>query len=260
MDAYDDNVAYYEEDALWSKDYLEDPYYRTKVRLIRGMIPDGVCTILDVGCGNGTILNTMHSDYWVVGTDRSKAAIKYLRGRPVLSSAECLPFRDRSFDEVMSHQMLEHLPEEIFQQTVNELARVASRYVLVSVPYKDQLKQPRDCCRDCGFIYNVWGHVRRFNHVSEIRRLFPAFELRAHAFCGRENEYMTVLGLWIRQHIGGRWEGNPNSVCPKCGSREKFQAGFPRRAIAGMADRLDRFIPKKKVFWWVACLFERVQE
>lgn len=48
-----DNIGLYEQDALWVHTYLADPHYRAKVRLIRGVIPDGVRSILDGACGNG---------------------------------------------------------------------------------------------------------------------------------------------------------------------------------------------------------------
>jgi len=120
MGSYDDNVALYEQDAVWNKDYLEDPFYRTKVRLIQGMITYGVRTIIDVGCGNGANLHALDSAYWVVGADRSRTAIRYLKGRAVQTSADYLPFKDRSFDVVMSHQTLEHLPEDVFKRAVQE--------------------------------------------------------------------------------------------------------------------------------------------
>ena len=252
-----DNIALYEQEAHWNRNYLEDPFYRSKVRLIQGMTPDGVKTVLDVGCGNGTIINAFDSDYWVVGCDRSKASLGYVRGRAVQSSADALPFMDRSFDLVMSHQMLEHLPNGVLERTVKELMRVSARYLMVSVPHKDRLAQQLARCAMCGEKYHIWGHLRCFNNVSDLRRLFPSFSLRVHAFCGRENEYMTKIGLGVRQRIGGRWAYDPIAVCPLCGSREQYQAGFPRRAIAAIVDRLDRLIPKQKEFWWLVCLFER---
>lgn len=35
-----ENVRLYDQDALWERSYLDDPYYRAKVRLVRGMMPD----------------------------------------------------------------------------------------------------------------------------------------------------------------------------------------------------------------------------
>lgn len=259
MEHKNDNIALYDQDVLWNKNYLEDPYYRTKVRLIQGMIPDGVKTILDVGCGNGAIANQYASNYWMVGCDRSWTALQYLCGRAVQSTADTLPFKDRSFDLVMSHQMLEHLPERVFHRAIQELLRVSRRYFVVSVPYRDRIAQQFACCAECGEKYNVWGHLRSFNHVSEVRRLFPSFSMRVHAFCGRENEYMTKLGLWIRQRIGGRWACDPNAVCPRCSSRAQYCAGFPRRAVAAVVDRLDQLMPKEKAYFWLVGLFERTE-
>ena len=261
MDSARDNIALYEQEGQWKLNYLEDPFYRAKVHLIQGMTPDGVKTVLDVGCGNGTIINAFDSDYWKVGCDRSRTSLRFVGGRSVQSSADALPFAGRSFDLVMSHQMLEHLPDGVFQRTVQELMRVSARYLMVSVPHKERLAQQLACCAMCGEKYHIGGHLRSFNDVSDLRRLFPSFSLRMYAFCGRENEYMTKIGIWVRQRIGGRWASDwapvPTAVCPRCGSREQYQAGFPWRAIAAVVDRLDRLIPKQKAFWWLVCLFER---
>src|SRR6266545_50387 len=154
MDSAKDNIALYEQEAHWNRNYLDDPFYRAKVRLIQGMTPDGVKTVLDVGCGNGTIINNaFESGYCVVGCDRSRTSLQYVRGRSVQSSADALPFADRSFDLVMSHQMLEHLPDGVFERTVKELTRVSARYLMVSVPHKDNLAQQLACCISCGEKY-----------------------------------------------------------------------------------------------------------
>jgi hypothetical protein len=115
-------------------------------------------------------------------------------------------------------------------------------------------------CADCRHTYHVWGHVRRFRRVREVRELFPGFVLRIHAFCGRENSYMTPPGLWIRQRLGGRWAIEETAVCPKCGSRSQSAAGLPRRAIAGLVDRIEQRLPHAWAFWWLVCLFERAPE
>jgi SAM-dependent methyltransferase len=249
-----DNVRLYNEDALWN--HPPDPYYSAKVRLVRGMIPDDARVILDVACGNGAITNRL-DDYWIVGGDRSLTALRYVTGRAVQLSADSLPFSDRALDLVMCHQALEHFSERVFHSAVCELARVARRYLLISVPYRERLAQQDARCADCRHTYHVWGHVRRFRRVREVRELFPGFVLRIHAFCGRENSYMTPPGLWIRQRLGGRWAVEPTAVCPKCGSRSQSAAGLPRRAIAALVDRIEQRLPHAWAFWWLVCLFER---
>ena len=67
-----DNVALYERETLWNWDYREDSYYRTKLQLIGGMIPSGVKTILDVGCGNGAIANEQVVHFGGLGTGSHK--------------------------------------------------------------------------------------------------------------------------------------------------------------------------------------------
>jgi len=251
-----DNIRLYNQDALWERPYLDDPYYRAKVRLVRGMIPDDVRSILDVACGNGAMTNLL-KDYWTVGGDRSPTALRYVNGRAVQLSADSLPFSDRAFDCVMCHQALEHLPEAVLQPAIGELVRVARRYLLISVPYRERLAQQQARCGDCRHTYHVWGHVRRFGRVREVRELFPDFVLRIHAFCGRENSYMTPQGLWIRQRLGGRWAVEPTAVCPICGSRSQVEDGFPRRAIAAVVDRIEARLPREPAFWWLVCLLER---
>ena len=254
-----DNIRLYEQDALWDRSYLDNPYYRAKVRLVRGMIPDDVRTILDVACGNGAITNLL-DDYWTVGGDRSLTALRHVSGRAVQLSADSLPFPDRAFDCVMCHQALEHLSEAAFHPAVRELVRVTRRYLLISVPYRERLAQQEARCSDCRHSYHVWGHLRRFGSVREVRKLFPDFVLRIHAFCGPENSYMTPQGLWIRQRLGGRWAVEPTAACPRCGSRSQSTAGFPRRAIAAVIDRIEGHLPRVPAFWWLVCLLEHVSE
>ncbi len=51
-----------------------------------------------------------------------------------IGSVSDIPLPDKSFDIVVCFQVLEHLPFELFFQSLNEIARVARRRVIFSVP------------------------------------------------------------------------------------------------------------------------------
>ncbi len=87
--------------------------------------------ILDVGCGTGLFLNEI-SDWGelVVGVDFSEYMVKNARERVkdaflVLSDADNLPFKDESFDAVVSLTLLQNMPNP--DLTIQELTRVTEQ-------------------------------------------------------------------------------------------------------------------------------------
>jgi ubiquinone/menaquinone biosynthesis C-methylase UbiE len=105
-------------------------------------------TFLDAGCGEGfvarRILDTAPS-IDLTGCDVSDRALEIAasanpEARFVTGSIVALPFPDRSFDVVGCFEVLEHLPEDLPRQALSELARVARRAVVLSVPH-----EPRFC-------------------------------------------------------------------------------------------------------------------
>ncbi|UGS35815.1 class I SAM-dependent methyltransferase [Capillimicrobium parvum] len=98
-------------------------------------------TLLDVGCGEGVLV-----EKWarriagrVVGIDLDDPQLQAEwaeRQVPNLEyrvmKAENLPFADGEFEVATAIEVLEHVPDP--EHTVAEMARVASRHLLVSVP------------------------------------------------------------------------------------------------------------------------------
>jgi len=151
-------------------------------------------SVLDVGCGEGVL--TMQwagrlGDGQVVGLDlpdpklesewraRERPNLRFVAGR-----AEDLRFAAGEFDLVAAIETLEHVPDP--EQTLVEMARVARRHLLVSVPREPlwrALNVMRGAyLRDLG---NTPGHVnhwsrsgfealmRRYGEVTETRSPFP---------------------------------------------------------------------------------------
>jgi len=117
---------YYENDALWAGPNSEKELGR--ITEVISIIPDDAYTVLDVGCGNGILINLLEKKYPKItrlhGFDRSKSALKYVKTEKSAGDINNLPFKDQEFDMVICLEVLEHLPKPIFKMAINELARV----------------------------------------------------------------------------------------------------------------------------------------
>jgi 2-polyprenyl-3-methyl-5-hydroxy-6-metoxy-1,4-benzoquinol methylase len=151
-------------------------------------------SILDVGCGEGVLVCQWADkvgDARVVGIDLDDPRLHAeweKRRRPNLEyrvqRAEELPFENDEFDFASAVEVLEHVPEP--DHTLAEMARVARRHLLVSVPREPLwrgLNMARGAyLRDLG---NTPGHVNhwskrgfvqlleRYGTVEEARSPFP---------------------------------------------------------------------------------------
>lgn len=88
--------------------------------------------ILDIGSGPKGV--TKYLTYRVVGLDRRFNGNISKNLIPVEGDGTRLPFKDRSFDYVMSVDNLEHIPPRFRSQLLCEMLRVARRKVFLAVP------------------------------------------------------------------------------------------------------------------------------
>ena len=88
-------------------------------------------SLLDAGCGEGEMLRrgVVPANARTVLLDRSRDSAAH-----ALGSVDALPFACASFDVVTCLEVLEHLDDP--GAAVRELARVARRAVVVSVPHE----------------------------------------------------------------------------------------------------------------------------
>lgn len=151
-------------------------------------------SVLDVGCGEGVLTYQWAErlgNRRIVGIDLDdpKLAAEWrTRSRPNLEyltmAAENLPFADGEFDLAAAIEVLEHVPDP--EHTVSEMARVAARHLLVSVP-REPLWRGLNMARGAYLreLGNTPGHVNhwsrrafvsllsRHGDVVEVRSPFP---------------------------------------------------------------------------------------
>jgi len=123
----------------WNRSLVLDPWLRyfPTVRILRSSATAHSFRVLDVGCGNGDLATFLGRP--IVGVDLTFTKSEIQRAVPHLSriraSATSLPFRDRSFDCVVSMDMLEHIPAKERSRAVRELFRVAGRLIIIGCPF-----------------------------------------------------------------------------------------------------------------------------
>jgi SAM-dependent methyltransferase len=122
--------------------------------------------ILDAGCGTGGLLANLATPAWKVGVEISSQGVRLSRSRGlahlVQGSVSALPFADRSFDAVVSIDVLCHSRVEE-RQALEEAARVLrpGGILLAQVPAFDFLRGEHDAA--------VW--TKRRYRRSEVSRL-----------------------------------------------------------------------------------------
>jgi dolichol-phosphate mannosyltransferase len=100
---------------------LQRYWQRKRFEIVTGYIdPDG--PVLDIGCGSSRIIQSFPRG---VGLDVQLNKLRYLRGRvPMLlaSGLTRLPFRDRSFRQLVCSEVIEHVPRD--RVSLSEFRRV----------------------------------------------------------------------------------------------------------------------------------------
>ncbi len=251
-----DNKKLYEQPEHWGI-LTQNEEFMKKARLIKALIPQDVKTILDVGCGDGSLTNYLIDEqYSLMAFDRSQIALSHVKTKRILGNICTISFKDNSFDMVICSQVLEHLPNDTLQKAVSELSRIASKYLIISVPYHEQLRERFTKCSQCGLVYHTWGHVRSFRSVRHLTRLFSLFTLQTYVFCSKMS-YQNPILLYIKQTLGNEWAWEKSSLCPQCGNACNSNNAKINRTIKYLTDGIQWRIGKKEEFWWLVCLFEK---
>jgi SAM-dependent methyltransferase len=185
-----------------------DPVEDDRCRAAWSVFPAGrVDSVLDAGCAEG------HFCSWiaqrsrasnVVGVDWSEPRLVRARRRHpgirfVSGELPRLPFDDGAFDVVTCIEVLEHLVDPA--ASLRELARVARRSVVVTVP--DRERPAEVLCPHCLKAFARDGHLHRFDR-ERVRALAQECSLRVeqvkiyHPPLARRGLFAGVAGRAIR--------------------------------------------------------------
>jgi len=183
----------------WDQMKVYGPYARHLRRIIFAMVqPLQFETVLDVGCGQGSLLADLHTIFpraGLYGTDFSPTSI--VKARQRLPHGEFLVMDltqkalNRKFDLVVCTDVLEHIEDDI--TALSNLARMTNSYVLIAtVQGRMRSHEPES-----------WGHVRNYAY-GELAQKMQQVGLRVVRSVEWGFPFFSPLYRDVNYLLGGR--------------------------------------------------------
>ncbi len=233
-----------------------------RAQLTAKSVPEGIDTILEIGSGGGLIINALkEAGYDPVAYDISRTALEYIKtSKRIQGSAALLPFPASTFDVVLACELLEHLPISDYRDVLDEIARVAKRYVLITVPYHENLEWNYARCPSCGCIFNGACHVRSFceGDMLSLLKHFRCINLKGIVPLLRPDRTIP-LELFVRHRLAMEYlYYSPSVKCPLCFSNvdKKPERNWIGWIAAGIRYGY-RFISKSKPPCWYLAVYKK---
>ena len=262
---------YYEQTELWAKELKDHPDERKRIEETISLIPPDVESILDVGCGNGWFVNSLHARYQrVVGLDSSRKALEHVQTEKAHGDISALPFKTESFDLSTCLEVIEHLPYETFIKGLSELERVSKKYIMVTVPNDEDLELSLVVCPQCHCRYNPSFHMRSFKH-SVMKELFEQFRLIKCEEIGGYIYKPTYSRALLLAYFTWKKVSPPRTaICAQCGYQVKDEQNSSELLRKEQRDNFVKkilYLPKlvaKKTIWkpqkikpWLMALYAK---
>jgi len=250
-----DNKKYYEQ-----FDWSSFQHDEVDFRVFRSFIPKNVQSIIDVGCGNGTITNRLGEEFNIVGVDRSVEALKLVKTEKILSSCDEIPVENESFDLVFSSELLEHLNDDIYYKTISEFKRISKEYILISTPFDESLNKGIVECPKCSYQYHMNSHFRAFNLDTYMQDFcdyeivdYKTFGVKVRGYSNllyRLKQKLTLSKSIVPYYFTSKWM--KKGYCPRCESH--YDGKVSKNLLGLFFDLLNIVVSKKKDYWLIVLL------
>jgi ubiquinone/menaquinone biosynthesis C-methylase UbiE len=262
---------YYEAGAFWKEGILSTGVNKIRFDETINLIPDDVKTLADIGCGNGVLAAHMEEkklSIKVMGIDRSEEALKYVKTDKAIGDVTAIPLGDKEYDCVTCLQVLEHIPVNNYSTALFELSRISKKYIIIGVPFQEDLTVNATQCPQCKSFFNSDMHLRSYN-MDDMNNLFMDYGfhcvkqlnvVKSQKFVG-----LDTINKW-RSGFTKRSKSFNSPLCPICGFENSAyavtavegQTPIVETNGTGIKGLLKKTWPKKEVAgYWVIALYQR---
>jgi hypothetical protein len=217
---------------------------------------------LDVGARDGwySVLLANRFDK-VTALDLQMPNIRHPKIECVKGNAVKLDFNDGEFELIFCTEVLEHIPTGQLIKVCSEIERVASKYIIIGVPFKQDIRVARTKCYTCGKRNPPWGHINSFDE-NYLRNLFSKCDVKKISFVGNSNECTNTLSVFLMDFAGNPYGTyHQEEPCIWCGANLKKP---PSRTITQkISTKMAFFIQNlQKTFHrshpnWIHILFKK---
>ncbi|WP_457642103.1 methyltransferase domain-containing protein, partial [Persephonella sp.] len=230
-------ISYYNQNNLWNRELTKQE--KERIEIINKLIPKDVKTILDAGCGSGTLTNFFDSKkYDITGIDISDTALEYFKHKKVKGSISNLPFEDNSFDLVICSDVLEHIPEKEFDQSIKELKRVSKKYILIISPNDEDIEANQIKCWNCKTIFHINWHIRSLNLEKLVDLFREEFSPVFYTYFGDIWASEPKIKYKIKRIFNEGFLHWEYAICPLCGSKQD------KKERNHLSFNIDKFVDK----------------
>ncbi len=232
-----------------------------RIDSLEAMLPAGIADLLEIGSRDGRVTRML------VKHSKSITALDLELPNLTLPSVTCvqgnvtaLQFADRSFDCVVCTEVLEHVVE--LDRACSELARVTRKWLLVGVPFDQDLRLGRMTCAGCGRVNPPFGHVNRFSE-GRLEACFPSLKLVQVARLGSTSGGTNGISAWLLDRSRNPWGTyGQQEPCMHCGATltPPKARSLPERVMSKVAvsiNKVQKRLAHPRAIW-IHCLFSRV--
>jgi hypothetical protein len=235
---------------------------RNRIADLMRLLPENLDSVVDVGARDGFISKLLAGRFpKVTALDLEEPRIDDERIRCVKGDVTGLNFPDASFDLVFCAEVIEHIPSRTLVRACGELSRVAREYLLIGVPYKQDLRVGRLTCHACGKKNPPWGHVNSFDE-NRLKGLFPEFEVAGMSFAGEADAGTNSFSTFLTDLAGNPYGTySQEEPCVYCGSN--FRSPPERNLLQKALTKMARYVNEaQKAFSkrrpnWIHILFKK---
>ncbi len=162
--------------------------------------------MLNIGVGSGELERlAIGKEIDVYSLDPGLRSIEKIREELGLGDhaqagySQSIPFENDFFDVVVMTEVLEHLDDEILDQTLSEVKRVlkSDGRFIGTVPAAENLSDSLIVCPHCSEKFHRWGHVQSFDE----KRLSSLLEKRAFSDISVKSQLFIS---WKRLNFKGK--------------------------------------------------------